>query len=147
MRPHDLRCSYLTNPIGTEGEAPRLSWKLSADENKRGVKQTAYQVRVAKTAEALANGQADLWDSGKVDGGQTIGVRYEGASLGSGEWASWCVHVWDEAGAETVSDAAFWETGLLQRSDWTGQWIGGPLAGNPQTSVPAPFFAPRVFAG
>lgn len=54
--------------------------------------------------------------------------------------------VWDEPGNEaTATDAAFWETGLLHREDWTGQWIGGPLAGGPQTSVPAPFLR-GVFA-
>jgi alpha-L-rhamnosidase len=37
------------------------------------------------------------------------------------------------------SEPAWFEIGLLKRSDWKGQWIGAALAGGPRTTIPAPF--------
>ena len=39
-----LPANGLEDPLGIGGEAPRLSWRLDSDD--RGVRQTAYQVRV-----------------------------------------------------------------------------------------------------
>lgn len=142
MRVTDLRCSYLTNPVGIGGDTPRLSWKLEGE--RRGLRQTAYQIRVARSADALQTAP-DLWDSGRVDGAQSVGVLYEGTPLASMQRAFWTVTIWDEQGTQETAQPAFWETGLLERADWTGQWIGGGIAGGPQTSVPAPFLR-RVFA-
>jgi hypothetical protein len=45
--PYDLRCEYLTNPLGIDVETPRFSWKQADPDHVRGQKQTAYQVMVA----------------------------------------------------------------------------------------------------
>src|SRR5215468_1478300 len=42
-----LRTEYGRNPIGIDSPRPRLSWQISSD--RRGVVQSAYQVRVART--------------------------------------------------------------------------------------------------
>ena len=42
----DLRCEYLTNPLGMDVQHPRFSWKLVDPDNTRGQKQTAYQIIV-----------------------------------------------------------------------------------------------------
>ena len=49
--PSNLRCEYLTNPIGIDVFQPRFSWVL--EHSGRGEAQTAYQVLVATRAEAL----------------------------------------------------------------------------------------------
>ena len=61
----DLRCEYVTNPLGVEVVHPRLSWVLTSPQ--RGEMQTAYQVLVASSEEKLKAAEGDLWDSGKVN--------------------------------------------------------------------------------
>ena len=65
----NLRCEYLTNPKGIDVLQPRLSWLLDSD--RRGEKQTAYQVVVTTS-------QGEWWDSGKVQSDQSIQVEYAG---------------------------------------------------------------------
>src|SRR6202453_5216591 len=46
---------------------PRLTWTLRAPVNgDRGIRQSAYQIRVATTPELLRADRADLWDSAQV---------------------------------------------------------------------------------
>lgn len=130
-----LRCEYLVNPQGIDVPAPRLSWVLESDV--RGQKQTAYRVMVASSAENLAAGKADLWDSGKVSGDQTIHVVYRGKPLKTRMQCFWKVQVWDKNGSMQEScEPAFWSMGLLKPSDWQAKWIAAP--GNPPPPPPGP---------
>ena len=82
--PVDLRCEYLANPLGIDEQHPRLGWKLQVkDPKQRGVRQTAYQVLVASSLEALAQDRSDLWDSGKVETERSIQIEYAGRPLAS----------------------------------------------------------------
>src|SRR5258708_408273 len=84
LAPTELRCEFRINPIGLGETRPRLSWKLSAlDTATRGLRQTAWQVLVASTAEALAANQGDCWDSGEVASEVTNGIAYAGRALKS----------------------------------------------------------------
>ncbi len=134
----NLRCEYLTNPLGIDIARPRLSWELRDD--RRGVRQSAYQIQVATDKAALHKDAADLWDSGKVASDQSAHVVYAGEALGSGQRAWWRVRMWDAEGQPSAwSAVAWWEMGLLERDAWQGQWIGAMLAGGPHTTSPAPF--------
>ncbi len=62
--PRNLRSEYLTNPLAVQTTVPRLSWEVN--DSRRGAVQGAYRVLVASSPERLAEGQADLWDSGLV---------------------------------------------------------------------------------
>ncbi len=116
-----LRCEYLVNPHGIDESSPRLSWTMEA--NRRGARQTAYRIRVASCPEKLAAGEADLWDSGRVESNQTTHIVYAGKRLRSREACHWQVEVWDEAGHSAKSQPALWTMGLLVKSDWSAQWI------------------------
>lgn len=121
----DLVTNSLSPALGIRGDAPRLSWQLDAD--RRGVTQTAYRVRVATTVEGLED--PDVWDSGRVDSGQSLDVRYDGAELTSATRYHWSVKVWDDSGAESAwSEPAWFETGLLSTDEWTADWIGAEKA-------------------
>ena len=50
------------DPLGIPGDDPSFGWAAASDA--RGVVQSAYQVRVASSEDALAD--PDVWDSGKV---------------------------------------------------------------------------------
>ncbi|MCZ7547314.1 MAG: alpha-L-rhamnosidase N-terminal domain-containing protein [Anaerolineae bacterium] len=133
-----LRCEYKINPLGIDAAKPRLSWALESD--RRGARQTAYQVLVAASPADLDADQGTLWDSGKIASDQCAHVVYAGAALHARQRAWWKVRVWDEAGAATAYSApAWWEMGLLDHADWVGDWIGASVVGGPRTGVPCPF--------
>lgn len=116
-----LRCEYLVNPPGIDECAPRLSWRIEA--NRRGARQAAYRISVAGTPGKLASGDCDFWDSGRVESNQTTHVAYAGKPLRSRDACHWHVEVWDEVGNSAKSESAFWTMGLLEKSDWSANWI------------------------
>ena len=124
--PADLRCEYLTDPLGIDVTQPRLSWKLAAvDEGARGQRQNAYHVLVASTPALLDAEKGDLWDSGMVTSGQSVHVVYAGKLLHSRTACFWKVRVKDEDGVlSRWSEPAHWTIGLLEKTDWSAQWIG-----------------------
>ncbi len=128
LAPRDLRCEYRIDPSGMDIIQPRLSWKLHAvDDKVRGLKQSAYQLLAASTPELLAEGKADLWDSGKIPSDQTSHVVYAGKPLESRMRAWWKVRVWDRDGEPSAWSApAVWTMGLLHPSDWQAKWIADP---------------------
>ncbi|HND63109.1 MAG TPA: glycoside hydrolase family 78 protein [Opitutaceae bacterium] len=129
-----LRCNHLDQPLGVHDPAPRLSWRLATD-GRRGARQTAYRIIVS----TQRHGPANLWDSGRVRSDATSQVVYRGKPLGSRQRAWWRVEVWDEKNRRSESAVAFWEAGLLARSDWTATWIGAALAGGPETGTHSPY--------
>ena len=131
-----LTCEYRIDPMGIDVLQPRLSWQLES--NQRGTRQTAYRILVAASETDLYGGNI-LWDSGKVTSDQSIHVRYGGPGLVSGQRVYWKVWVWDEGGQGAESTPAWWEMGLLEQTNWQGQWIGAPFVGGPRTTSPAPY--------
>ena len=118
-----LRCEYRENPLGISVVEPRLCWQMN--DARRGAAQTAYQVLVADSPEALAADQGNLWDSGKVDSNQSIQVAYAGKPLGSRAVCHWKVRIWDAEGRPTdYGKPALWTMGLLTPEDVKAQWVG-----------------------
>jgi alpha-L-rhamnosidase len=118
----DLRTESVVSPLGVETSRPHLSWRMEAD--RRDVYQSAYRVEVASSAEALAAGRADLWDSGRVGTPNSNGIRYEGALLSSRQRCYWRVRIWDDRNVvSTPSSVSYWEMGLLEASDWSARWL------------------------
>lgn len=132
-----LLCEYRTNPLGIDVAAPRLSWQLQTD--RPGARQTAYRILAARTPDRLQPGQAELWDSGKVESDRSVHVAYAGRKLESRRRIYWRVLVWDETGVQIESAPAWFEMGLLRRGDWKAKWIGAALMGGPRTPAPAPY--------
>jgi alpha-L-rhamnosidase len=118
----DLRCEYVSNPLGVDVAAPRLFWKLES--STRNERQTAYEILASSTAGALAKDIGDLWDTGKVESDETIQIPYQGKPLKSSQQVFWKVRVWDKDGKVSAwSPEATWTMGLLDRADWHAQWI------------------------
>ena len=119
--PQNLRCEYLTNPEAVDAIPPRLSWQPVS--TTRGAVQSAYAILVSKDAAAVTG---DVWDSGRVAAAQFVNVPYAGKPLESGKTYYWKVRTWDNAGHESGwSAVARFGIGLLDKSDWKGQWIAG----------------------
>ena len=60
-----LLCEGLENLMGIATVEPCFSWQMRSD--MQADRQTAYQILVASTEQDLKEGEADLWDSGKID--------------------------------------------------------------------------------
>jgi len=119
----NLRCEYASNPLGIDVTSPRFSWQIVHPQ--RGQLQSAYQVLVASNESNLGNNTGDMWDSGKVESGESVNVVYQGKSLKSGKRYYWKVRVWDkDEGASSCSNPVVFEMGLLNPDDWQGIWIG-----------------------
>lgn len=117
-----LKVDYLDRPLGLDNPYPRFSWQLESGE--RNVWQSGYRILVASSEEALDAGRGDVWDSGRVDSGRSLDVKYTGQPLSSRERYWWRVQVWDRKGRESApSVSSWWEMGLLDRRDWVAQWL------------------------
>jgi alpha-L-rhamnosidase len=122
--PAHLRCEYLKNPLGIDVRQPRFQWVLA--NSRRGEMQTAYQILVASSPAARVEDRGNMWDSGKVASDDSTQVVYKGKSLESGRTYYWKVRYWDgNVNPSDYSEPAKFEMGLLERSGWKGQWIGG----------------------
>ena len=121
MKAVRLKTEYLNNPIGIDIQHPRIFWNCDG-----GVKQTAYRFKT------------DKWDSGKVE---SAGMRAEyPLPLSSRERVEYTVTLWDENGEEGEPSTAFFETGLLDKSDWSAKWIRGDYKVSKKRRYPVDFF-------
>ena len=86
--------------------------------------QTAYRILVAGSADKLAAGRGDLWDSGRVKSDASIMIPYAGRTLTQNQACFWKVQVWDRDGYPTSwSHSAQWTMGLFSNTAWKGKWI------------------------
>lgn len=117
--------NYQHNPMGIDRQ-PMVSWQLKADGGETGVMQTAYQIVTATSESDLRDGRY-LYDTGRVSDGHSVQVKLN-ITLQSSIRYYYQIRVWDNRGqASPWSVVSWFETGLLQPSDWDGAaWIGSP---------------------
>lgn len=139
LRPEDLRVEWLNAPVGVGSRRPRFTWTLAAlDHEARGLSQSACRVRVASSPEALARGEADVWDSGKLTTSHLGATPDHDLPLKSQSAYVWSVTVWDQAGcASQASPAERFVTGVLDADGWKGRWIAAEPDG-PREPLPPP---------
>lgn len=120
--PVKLRCEYRVNPLGIENLKPNLSWQAITPEY--NWLQSAYQIIVSTSSEMLTEKDCDVWNSGKIEGGESVCIPYGGSKVTSQQRYYWKVRVWDEKGGlSSWSEAAFWEMGILNKTDWSAKWV------------------------
>lgn len=143
-----ITCEYMDAPQVIDALSPRLSWINNAVlPDERGISQSAYQILVASDKKLLKEGNADLWDSGKIKSDKSTLVPYSGEKLESFKNCYWKVRVWDNKGvASNWSDVSEWHMGILSADGWKAQWIGAPWQTDapesktdPKPTPPAPF--------
>ena len=107
---------------------PRFSWKLFSDE--QNVLQTAYQIQ------AFIDGQ-QVWDSGKIEGSESVLVPWTGPALQSSRVYEWRVRVWDQNGnvSDWSDEYARFVTGILHPEEWKAKWIAMPEKYRPDLNL------------
>ena len=69
MKIYDFRIEYREEPKGLAVRIPRFSWKIASDE--KNVAQASWQIIVDCDGSCV-------WDSGKVESGDSVGIAYGG---------------------------------------------------------------------
>lgn len=104
--PDSLRTEYLDRPLGLDVETPRFSWQMTPPGGGRGSRQQAYRILVSAPSGAV------VWDSGRVNSGESLLVPYGGSALQPKTRYLWEVTSWDQEGRQ-ARRASWFETGLL----------------------------------
>ncbi len=128
-----LTTDNMVAPANRAG-VPVFGWRMCSA--RTGAAQTAYRLKVFEGVKDAR----EIWDSGEVACGKSVGVKYAGPELKSAAKYTWQVAVKDETGAWLKPARGFFETGLFKKNDWNGSvWISaadakvrGPKAGNKQ---------------
>lgn len=127
MEIRQQKVQYQKNPIGIDTAKPHFEWNIHLDAAVDGKKwfQTAYQILAADNKKSLEKDEGNVWDSGKQNSSRMTQILYNGKELQSCTRYYWKVRVWDQSGkVSAYSRISFFETGLLNSSEWNGKWIG-----------------------
>jgi len=120
-QPTDLKCEYLTNPIGIDATSPRFIWQLKDD--RAGAIQSAYQIFVGTDSLEVKSGKGNAWQTAKINSAKNL-VSYQGKALQPFTKYYWTVCLWDKNGKPTKSAlTASFETGKMGMQNWKGTWI------------------------
>ena len=115
-----LQSAGMVTPLGIDDPTPDLSWQVTSPA--RRTAQSAYQVQAASSAARLQAGEADLWDTGRVNGTEQ-NVVYAGKPLASRDRGWWRVRAWDGAAASSWSKPTWFEVGFVEQDDWEAEWV------------------------
>lgn len=112
-----MRTNSMVNPVGMDAEKIEFSWNL--ENYSLSGEQRAYRIIVY-------NDKETVWDSGKVNSSQSVGVIYNGKKLKVCTRYYWYVNIFGSDGTQATTEVAFFEMGLMgnDRSVWDGaEWI------------------------
>lgn len=142
IRPVRMQCDGRVDPLGVQTEVPKFSWvPVAARPDLRGLSQSAYEVLVATTQRKLAEGDGNMWDSGRVEAVSGLRHAYRGKPLLAHTTYWWKVRLWSGNGhASAWSAPQHFTMGLLGAGDWMAKWITASakvLGGNPLKSASA----------
>ncbi|HKL31144.1 MAG TPA: alpha-L-rhamnosidase N-terminal domain-containing protein, partial [Tangfeifania sp.] len=131
----NLKCEHLDNPIGIDEVRPRFTWQIESEQP--GFLQSAYQLAVGTEKAPVASGKGNFWESGTVNS-SVIPVVYNGPELEPFTRYFWSIRIQDENGNwSDWSEVAFFESGMVQQTNWKGKWITDTYDYNVK---PAPYF-------
>jgi len=123
LHPAGLTCEYLVNPLGIDTKSPRFAWNFISSQ--RNQSQSAYEIIVTDKLSDIQQLKATNWSSGTINSSQSIQVEYKGEPLKSFTRYYWRVKVYNSnKEASDWSEPAWFETSMLEASDWKAQWIG-----------------------
>jgi len=120
MRLANLQCEYLTNPLGIDVSAPRLSWQM--DDETQGALQSSYQLIIGTDSAAVSHNTGNAWQTLKIKSDEQR-TTYHGKKLLPFTRYYWKVNEWDKNNRLITSKISFFETGMIDQRNWRGAWI------------------------
>lgn len=119
----NLTCDSRPEATGVGVVRPAFGWEIGG--GGRGELQRACRILVATSPALCEPGQADVWDSGRLDTSESQFVPYGGERLAGGRAYFWKAGVWGRWGrAAAWSETARFTTELDGPEDWSGaRWI------------------------
>lgn len=96
MKLTQIKCESMKNPISITVAKPTFAWKISSD--KQNVFQTGWQIKV------FDERKRNVWDSGKQEGSETVGITYAGEPLQSCTKYSYQITSWNNLEECVVSE-------------------------------------------
>jgi alpha-L-rhamnosidase len=138
ISPVQLRCEYLSRPLGIDVPNPRLSWQLQ--DARYGAVQRSYRIIVATDSTDISGGVGTMWDQSAAS--DEMLVTYSGKPLTPFTKYFWRVEIEDMDNIRRTSEISSFETGMTDISNWKGYWIsdGEHLGGNGIHVKQAPYF-------
>lgn len=134
MRAINLQTEHMENPIGIDIRNPYLSWNCAG-----GKKQTAYEIAARDIYT-----DKELWNSGKVISDSMHVICP--INLKSRQRIAWKIRLWDENDeAGEWSGESFFESGLLEITNWKAKWINPELTCDPNAHKPASYLHTTFF--
>jgi alpha-L-rhamnosidase len=135
----DLKTNYKINPMGVDASLIRFSWKLNSTVFQ--TVQKSFELRISTNESDILKGNKLFWQSGKVESDQSVNVTYTGPQIKAKTRYFWQVRVIDNhKNISAWSAVQYFETGLLNPTDWQANWIELALATDGKVG-PAPIFA------
>lgn len=116
----NLRCEYLSEPVGIDVQAPRFTWEYQSP---AAFQPVAYSILIASELKTLGKENGDVWTSDKMEGTGNSMIYRGAAKLKSHTKYYWKVQVWDERGKRHESEPASFETAKMSLADWSADWI------------------------
>ncbi|WP_225321426.1 alpha-L-rhamnosidase [Rhizosphaericola mali] len=116
----DLKCEYLTIPIGIDNTIPRFSWKINS--KLEDINQKCYRIVVGTDSLAVSKGKGNSWCSLQMHSNKNL-ITYKGNPLQPFTKYFWKIIVWTDKMQKTISSVSSFEMGMLSPSDWKGAWI------------------------
>ncbi|MFA5329490.1 MAG: family 78 glycoside hydrolase catalytic domain [Prolixibacteraceae bacterium] len=120
----NLKCTFNQSVSATGVQTPQFSWQMKS--NMRSQVQSSFRLIVATSAKDLKSEKNIVWDSGKVNSGQSVLVSGEEVNLEPAQTYFWKVKIWNQDSVATNwSETEIFRIGLPTESDWKGaRWIG-----------------------
>ena len=91
-----------------------FSWQMESDKN--NAFQEAYEIEICNEYNKV------IWNSGRINSGNSINVKYEGIALKGREQYFFKIKVWNNYGELAESQFKSFEIGL-SKEDWLAKWI------------------------
>ncbi len=137
----DLTVNYMKDPCGVDN-LPRFSYKVVSAY--RGDAQKRRRILVSTDKMMLADGTADVWDSGFLDSDESVLIPYGGTPLKPVTRYYFSVECETVKGEHLVSDPATFVTGKLG-TKFSAKWIS--LARLPKNTTSAQYLRKEFSVG
>ena len=125
----NLKVNKISAPIALDEKNPSFGWQMSANLDKpQNIRQNFYQITLTNSAGKI------VWDSGKISGGESQNIYYNGAELQPESFYTWTVKVWDADGDVKENSSTF-GTGLNLERQGAGNWNGANFIGSDKLSL------------